>query len=78
MIENLIPKINITWSNPIISIQRSCKKYAVFNDYFKIVKDFTDYTDEKEAEQAARDWLKQYTNLEPEIVYPRIKSIKIN
>ena len=60
-----------------ISIGRASKKWAVFKDDFELVHEFTPYTDEEAARQAAHDWIGEQnwgegTRVEVLTVYPKI------
>lgn len=54
---------------PCISVSRSSKVIAVFDDY-KVVRDFRPYLDETKAIDAAKAWIKQYTDVAPDVVFP--------
>lgn len=59
------------WTHPTISVDRSSKKWACF-DQFECVKDFETYTSEADAIAEAKKWFAERTRLVPEIVYPQI------
>lgn len=61
--------------NPCISIDRQAKKYAIF-DGLECVGEFTPYTDEAAALAEARAEVAKHTAADPEIVYPRIRSVR--
>ncbi len=61
---------------PQISVDRQAGKIAVFDD-FSCIRDFQPFTDEAAAVAEAKTWLKQWTELEPEMVYPQITSMRI-
>lgn len=60
-----------------ISIDRQAKKVAIFKDSFTIVSAFTPYTDEVFALAAAKTWCEANGDPNPEVVYPRIDSIRV-
>lgn len=60
-----------------ISIDRQAKKVAVFKDSFTIVSDFRPYADEGFALATAKAWCAENGDLNPEVVYPRIDSIRV-
>jgi hypothetical protein len=73
----LVPFITGVFMNaPCISIDRAARSWAIF-DGFNLVHDFTPYTDEKDALQTARAVVARATDVEPEIVYPRIDSVRV-
>lgn len=62
---------------PCISIDRQAKKYAIF-DGFVCVGGFTPYTDEATALVDARAEVAKHTAIDPEIVYPRIRVMRVS
>ncbi len=64
---------------PRISIQKqnSGCKIAVFDHPFTLVRDFVDYSEEAKGIQEAKDWIKQFSDVEPEIVRPQITKMKL-
>jgi len=66
---------NFTVTDPQISVQRDIKQIAVF-DMFVCIRPFQTYTDEAAAIEEAKKWLKRHTDKEPQILYPRIKSVR--
>lgn len=64
-------------NNPSISIDRQFGSWAVFDNGFDLVKPFTPYEDEAVALAEAKAWVKERTDQEPEVVYPRIHSMKV-
>lgn len=69
----MAPKIEIT--APTISIDRSARSIGILNN-FRTIRPFRTYTDEDEALQEAREWLQQYTAIEPRVVYPELTAIR--
>jgi hypothetical protein len=65
-----------TIDDPQISIDRGSKQYAIFNG-FRIIREFQPYTDEAKALEEAKAWVKERTTVEPFVMYPRIKSIRM-
>lgn len=61
---------------PIISIDRASKTYAIF-DGLNLMHGFMDYVDENGAIKAAKDEIVKHTWVTPEIVYPRVTDMKI-
>lgn len=61
---------------PCISIQRSNKKVAIF-DGSDCVRGFDDYIDEEHALSEAKSWIAERTEIEPEIVYPKITRMTV-
>lgn len=59
-----------------ISIDRQAKKAAIFKG-LDIVSDFTPYTDEAFALATARAWCEANGDPSPEVVYPRIDSMRV-
>ena len=59
-----------------ISIDRASKRIAIFNG-FECIGGFKSYTDEAEAEKEARSIVATLSKEGPEIVYPRIDSIRM-
>jgi hypothetical protein len=66
----------IPFTQPIISVDRAAKTVAVF-DGTDLIHPFHVYTDEREAVQERKQWIAQHTDLEPEIVYPRITRMTV-
>ena len=62
--------------NPCISIDRKAKKYAIF-DGFECIGGFKLYTDETDALAEARDEIAKHTAVDPEIVYPVVRSVRV-
>lgn len=62
-------------NNPCISIDRQAKKYAIF-DGFDCVGGFKPYTDEATALAEARAEVAKHTTAPPEIVYPKVHSVR--
>jgi hypothetical protein len=63
---------------PIISIDRQSKCYAVF-DCVTLLKDFEAYEVEEQAVAAANAWLGAHTLYEPaRVVYPKIRTIRMS
>lgn len=60
-----------------ISIDRQAKKSAIFKDSFTLVCDFTPYADEALALASAKTWCETNGDPNPEVVYPRIDSMRI-
>lgn len=63
-------------NNPKISVCRDSKRIAIF-DGFDIVGKFESFTDEAKAIEDAKFRIATATNKVPEIVYPRITSMRI-
>lgn len=63
--------------NPSISVDRKAKQIAVF-DQFTCVRDFQPYTDEAAAVEEAKKWVKERTDIEPTLIYPRITNIRMS
>lgn len=59
-----------------ISIDRGAKSWAVFNQDFTVVKDFTGYSNEAWALQMAMQWCRAAGDDSPEVVYPSITSVR--
>lgn len=58
-------------SDFIISVNRDTQNIAVFND-FECIHEFEPYTNESEAVEKMKGWLRCRTSEEPRIIYPRI------
>ena len=63
-------------TEPVISIDRRSKSYAIFNDGVELVRDFQPYTDEQEAIDEAMVWCAQRNAKKPRLVYPNITKMK--
>lgn len=61
-------------TNPIISIDRTAQRFAMFDD-FTIIGDFQSYTNEEVAIKVAKTKFAILTDKEPQVVYPRIDKI---
>lgn len=61
---------------PKISICRQSRSFAVF-DGFEVVRNFESYTNETNALETAKAFVKERTDKEPEVVYPYISSMRI-
>ena len=59
-----------------ISIDRQARQWAVFEDSC-CVKEFERFSDEAKALAEARAWVAERSSVEPQIVYPRITSIRM-
>lgn len=59
-----------------ISIDRQSKSFAVFQG-FEVVRPFEKFTNEAEAEGAARAFVAERTDKEPEMVYPSIQRMTV-
>jgi hypothetical protein len=79
MPEEIIP-LTISISRKNLFTGKS--SWAVFQDHFKCVKDFVDYTDEAAALAEAKEWVKNCglpgADLEPKIVYPKITKARFS
>ncbi len=64
---------------PRISVQKQKDGYkiAIFDKPFTLVRDFIDYTEEAKGVQEAKDWIKQFSDVEPEIVRPAITKMRL-
>lgn len=60
-----------------ISIDRGASKWAIFES-FNCIEGFHPYTDEKQALEAAKKRCAELGCFEPEIVYPKITSIRVS
>jgi hypothetical protein len=63
-------------NEPVISIDRASKSFAVF-DGLKLVFGFTPYENEDGAILDGKKIVAEKTDKEPEIVYPKITSMRI-
>jgi len=64
---------------PVISIDRQSKSYAVFDGLVgNIKRDFIPYQEEEVAIQVATQWIRQRSQAEIRIVYPKITSMKVS
>lgn len=61
---------------PQISVDRQSKTIAVFES-FNCVRDFIPYTDEAVAVAEAKAWVKERSDVEPEMIYPQITSMRM-
>ena len=66
-----------TMNDPLISIDRDSKKFAVFDGDFTIVHKFTPYENEADALVEAKRIVAEHTDKEPRIVYPRITRMQM-
>ena len=66
-----MPNVPIKLSRPQISVDRDSCKIAVF-DNFECVRDFVPFADEATAVDEAKAWVKERSDVEPEMIYPRI------
>ena len=71
-----MPVVKIQFTRPVISVDRAAVKMAVFDD-FTLVCPFRTYADEAQEIARLRAWIKQSTELEPTVVYPRITQVKM-
>lgn len=65
------PVVKIQFTRPVISVDRAAGKAAVFDD-FTIVRPFRLYSSEDKVISELKEWIKQHTDIEPDIVFPRI------
>jgi len=63
-------------TEPVISIDRASKSYAIFNNGVELVRAFRPYTDEQEAVDEAMAWCAQRTAKKPRLVYPNVTKMK--
>lgn len=63
--------------NPIISIDRGAKSFAIFENHFDLVYGFEKYTDEAAAIEKAKAIVAEKTDIEPEIEYPSVTKMKV-
>ena len=64
--------------NPVITINRQDKTFAIFDNHFDLIHDFENYTDEETALAKAKSLVAKKTDVEPEIEYTVITSIKFS
>jgi len=62
---------------PIISIDRSKKQFAVF-DEFDMVTKFEPYASEDEAVAKASAFIKKYSDVAPSVVYPSTNKMEVS
>ncbi len=60
-----------------ISIDRQAKKIAIFSGLCGIASQFTPYADETMALASAKTWCEANGDPDPEVVYPRIDSMRV-
>ena len=54
------------------------KSWAVFDNHFACIKDFTPYLKESDALIVARAWVAERSKVEPEVVYPSISRMTVS
>jgi hypothetical protein len=59
-----------------ISIDRAASSWAVFDEDFTLKRPFEKFTDEATALEEATAWVKERSEVDPDVVYPCITSIR--
>lgn len=62
---------------PIISLCRQSKRIGIFNG-LDLVRDFADYQDDKTALQEACAWVRERSDVQPKVVYPKITKMNLS
>lgn len=65
-------------SDLTISIDRQCKSWAVFNERFECLCGFMPFSNERFALEDAKEWCRKHGCIHPQILYPKIKSIRMS
>lgn len=69
-------KIPEVITRPQISIDRASKSFGLF-DGWDLIREFEKYEDEETALAKAKELFAEKTDIQPEVVYPQITSMRI-